>query len=57
MIAEVRKGWGEVKMGWVKTHMGILGHEAADAVDKNTAERVRSLEDHQKWIFGGDIRQ
>ena len=29
MIAEVKKEEGEVKKGWVKAHMGILGNEAA----------------------------
>ena len=57
MIAEVRKGGGEVKMGWVKAHMNILGNEAADVVAKNAAERARSLEDHEKWISGGGYRQ
>ena len=28
MMAEVKKGGGEVKIEWVKAHMGILGNEA-----------------------------
>ena len=28
---------GEVKLGWVKAHMDILGNEAADAVAKKAA--------------------
>ena len=30
MIAEVKKEGGEVKMEWIKAHMGILGNKAAD---------------------------
>ena len=52
-IAEVREEGGEVKLGWVKAHMGILGNEAAQVVAKRAAEEVRSLEDHEKWISGG----
>ena len=40
-IAEVNQGGGEVKLGWVKAHMGILGNEAVDVVAKNAAEKVR----------------
>ena len=32
MIAEVKKEGGEVKIGWVKVHMGILRNEAADVL-------------------------
>ena len=34
MIAEVRREGGEVKIGWVKAHMGILGNEAGDVLAK-----------------------
>ena len=37
--------------------MGILGNEAADVVAKNAAEKVRSMENHEKWLSGGGIRQ
>ena len=36
--------------------MGILGNEAANVVAKKTAEGVRSLEDHEKWMSGGGIQ-
>ena len=29
-IAERIEGGGEVRLGWVKAHMGILGNEASD---------------------------
>ena len=38
----------EVKIGWVKAHMGILGNKAVDVMAKSAAEKVRSLEDHEK---------
>ena len=56
-ITEVKGGGGEVKLGWVKAHMGILGNEAADVVAKNAAEKVRPLDDQEKWGSGGGIRQ
>ena len=43
-------------MGWVKAHIGILGSEAADVLAKNAAEGV-PLDDHEKWMSGGGIRQ
>ena len=36
--------------------MGILGNEAADVLAKQAAERV-PLDDHEKWMSGGGIRQ
>ena len=36
--------------------MGIFRNEAAD-VAKNAAEKVRPLDDHEKWTTGGGIRQ
>ena len=40
-IAEVKEGGGEIKIGWVKAHIGILGNEAAPP------------DDHKKWMTGG----
>ena len=37
--------------------MEILGNEAADIIAKKAAEGVRSLENHEKWMSGGGIRQ
>ena len=37
--------------------MGILGNEAADAVAKKAAEGLRTLEDHEKWMSWGGVRQ
>ena len=34
------RGPGMVKLGWVKTHMGILRNEAADVLAKNASEGV-----------------
>ena len=56
MIAEVKEGVGEVKIGWVKAHMGILGNEATDVLAKNAAQGV-PLDGHEKWMSGGGIRQ
>ena len=47
MIAEVREGGGEVKIGWAKTHMRIFGNEAADVCAKQAAEGV-PLDEHEK---------
>ena len=49
-------GQGMVKIGWFKAHMGILGNEAAGVVAKKAAEKVRTLEDDEKWISGKDNR-
>ena len=34
-VAEIREEGGEVKIGWVKAHMGILGNEVTDVLAKN----------------------
>ena len=39
-IAEVKDKGGEVKIGWVKVHMGILGNKVAAVVAKKAAEEV-----------------
>ena len=49
------KRGGEVKIGWVKAHMGILGNEAADVLAKNAAEGVPP-DDHDRWMSGGGGR-
>ena len=51
-ISEVKDRGGEFSIGWVTSHIGILGNEAADAVAKKAAEGVR-LDDHEKWMTGG----
>ena len=52
MTAEVKREGGEVKLLWVKAHMGILRNEAADVLAKNAAEGV-PIDDHDKWMSGG----
>ena len=47
---------GEVKLGWVNAHMGILGNEAAYVLAKNAAEGVPP-DDHEKWMSEVGIRQ
>ena len=51
-MAEIKGGGGEVNLGWVKAHMGILGNEAADVLAKNAAKGVPP-DDHEKWMSGG----
>ena len=53
---EITDQGGEIKLGWVKAHMGIFGNDAADACAKQAAEGV-PLDDHEKWMSGGGIRQ
>ena len=55
-VAEIKEEGGEVKLGWVKAHMDILGNETADVLAKNAAEGV-PLDYHEKWMSGGGIRQ
>ena len=55
-MQRLKRGGGEVKIGWVKAHMGILRNEAADMLAKNAAEGV-PLDDQNKWMTGGGIRQ
>ena len=38
MMSEVEERGREVSIGWVKSHIGILGNEAADAVAKKATE-------------------
>ena len=45
-----------MKLAWVKAHMGILGNEAANVLAKKATEGV-PLDDHEKWMSGGGIRQ
>src|SRR5258706_6353694 len=54
IISEVKKEGGEVKIGWTKAHMGILGNEAADVLAKKAAEGVPP-DDHDKGMTGGRI--
>ena len=54
-IAEIRVGGGKNRMG-----EGSHGHpryKAADVTAKSPAEKVRSLEYHEKWMSGGGTRQ
>ena len=40
LVNEIGAREGIVKLGWIKTHMGILGNEAADVLLKQAAEEV-----------------
>ena len=53
-IAEVKKGGGEVKLGWVKAQMDILGNEATDVLVKNAAEGVPP-DYHERWMSGEGV--
>ena len=55
MIAEVKKKGGEVRIGWAKAHIGILGTRPPMCWQK-MLRRV-PLDDHDKWMTGGGIRQ
>ena len=56
-VAEIKERRGEVRLGWVKSHIGILGDEAADVCAKQAAEGV-PLDDYGKGMSGGGgIRQ
>ena len=50
------RGGGSVKLGWVKSHIGILRNEVADVMAKEAAEGV-SPDQHEQWMSGGGIRQ
>ena len=50
------RGPGMVKLGWVKSHMGILGNGAADVLAKDAAAGMPP-DDHEKRMSGGGIRQ
>src|SRR5258706_16434410 len=56
-IAEGREKGGDVKIGWIKAYIGILGNEAADVVAKRAAEVVRNLVDNEKWVSGRGVGQ
>ena len=51
-VAEIKGRGGEVRLAWVKSHIGTLGNEAADVCAKQAAESV-PLDDHEKWMSGG----
>ena len=53
-VAEIKERGGEVRGGWVRSHIGTLGNEAADVCAKQAAEGV-PLDDHEKWMSGGDL--
>ena len=51
MVVEVKEGGGEVKLGWVKAHMGILGNETDNVVAKNAVEKRESVEEGEEGVM------
>ena len=45
-MRRLKKGGGEVELGWVKSYISILSNEAADVQAKQAAEEV-PLNDHE----------
>ena len=50
-VAEIKGRGEEVRLAWVKSHIGIMGNEAADVCAKQAAESV-PVDDHEKWMSG-----